>query len=105
MKLHVRALAFSVACLSGGVTLLLGIWFVATGYGTMVFERLSQVASLYSVFVTFTYDPLSSFMKNLQNNFISLGVLVILTALDAGLLAWLMGMLYNTFLPKKSKEN
>ncbi|MCX7882013.1 MAG: hypothetical protein N2314_02195 [Brevinematales bacterium] len=103
MKLHLKALALSAALLAGGVTLLMGIWFVATGYGTPVFEKLSQVMSLYSVFVTFTYDPLLSFVKNLKNNVVSLVVLTVLSSLDAGLLAWLFGLLYNAFLPKNTK--
>lgn len=103
MKLNLKALALSAALLVGGVTLLMGIWFVATGYGTPVFEKLSQVASLYSVFVSFSYDPLLSFVKNLQNNVVSLLALTFLSALDAGLLAWLFGLLYNTFLPKNAK--
>jgi len=103
MKIHLKALALSAAILSGGVTFLLGIWFVATGYGTAVFEKLSQVASLYSLFVTFAYDPLLPFMKNLQNNILSLVVLTLFTAVDAGLLAWLFGLLYNSLLPKNTK--
>ena len=101
MKWHLKALALSGAVLSGGITLILGLWFMATGYGTMVFEKLSQVASLYSVFVTLSYDPLLSFMKNFQNNAVALLVLVCLSALDGALLAWLFGFFYNLFLPKK----
>ncbi len=103
MKLHLKALALSAAILSGGVTLIMGLWFVATGYGSQVFEKLSLVASFYSVLVSFTYDPLLSFFKNFQNNVVSLLLLTGLTALDAGLLAWLFGFLYNSFLPKKEK--
>ncbi|MFN4216904.1 MAG: hypothetical protein ACK4HQ_05845 [Brevinematales bacterium] len=103
MKLNLKALAWSAALLMGGLTFLMAIWFVATGYGTPVFEKLSQVVSLYSVFVTFTYDPLLSFVKNLQNNVVSLLVLTFLSALDAGLLAWLFGLLYNAFLPKNTR--
>ncbi|URA09703.1 hypothetical protein [Thermospira aquatica] len=103
MKLNLKALSLSMAILSAGVTLILGLWFIATGYGSQVFEKLSQIVSLYSVLVSFTYDPLLPFFKNFQNNVLALLLLTGLAALDAGLLAWLFGFLYNSLLPKKEK--
>lgn len=103
MKLHLKALTFSAALLAGMVTLLLGIWFTIIGYRTSVLEKLSEVTSLYSMFVVFTYDPLLSFMNNFQNNVVSLLTLTLLFTSAAGILGWLFGFLYNTFLPKNTR--
>lgn len=102
MKFHIRSLALAIAILASVLTLILGLWFSATGYGEPLVNIL---VSIYAGIAPLNYEPLKSLADNMAVNAFSILLLTVFSFIDGAILGILSGFLYNLLSPEaKGKD-
>jgi hypothetical protein len=102
VKVHIRSLALTMAIIASILTLVLGIWYSATGYGA---PMVNILVSLYAGIAPLNYEPLKGLADNMGQNAISTLLLTVFSFVDGAILGVVSGFLYNLLAPEaKAKD-
>jgi hypothetical protein len=100
MKFGIRSFGAACAVIAFIFSLILGVWYSLTGYGIQIIELLT---SFYAGIFHFTYNPLLSILKNLQNNLFPIFLLSIFSLVDAFIAGSVFAFFYNILLSREKK--
>lgn len=100
MKLGIRSFGVSLAVLAFCLTLIIGVWYSITGYGSHIIDLLS---SFYANIFKFSYNPLLPVLKNFQNNILSVSILSIFALIDGFFAGAIFAFIYNITLTREKK--
>ncbi len=100
MKLSIRSFGGACAVMAGFVTLIIGLWYSLTGYGSQIMEILS---AFYANIIHFSFNPLSSIWKNLGSNILSVLLLFIFSMIDGFILGAVFSFVYNLFIAREKQ--